>query len=357
MDGVSEAVIKLLYKSITPGTVKTYKQAVKKYKLFCTARGWSDALCDVSVGSAAEWLASLINSHRLTANTIRTHATALSTMRQLEAPGAAGPNPMRSDTIVRLLNAADMVLVEVAKTVRLERLPEEVLTPQLLETARVPLLHGTERSVGQRKVMWAAANLALHGLLRPNEFVGSAAHPDRALQAEQITFKRGQGKATSVVVYPAPREPCTADRLLLALGPTKADPLGKNPPKVIANPVAVQAVWDWMCMRLELGEASSLLFQAPDERPLTAKLLCRVLAECVFTGSGGLFRPRFVGRSFRRGGASSMMLGGASIPDITGMGTWKTPGMVNVYANEQSREERAVAVQTQLHRRYTAARR
>ena len=97
-----------------------------------------------------------------------------------------------------------------------------------------------------------------------------------------------------------------------------------------------------MHLRSTLGPgAADRVFQIPGSPPLTLRALTRALSTALSTQLG---QPtRVLGRSFRQGGATTLLEGGAARADVAAMGRWKGVGMISVYASAASQSSRAAA--------------
>ena len=215
------------------------------------------------------------------------------------------------------------------------------MTAELLEALRPYFAGADPHSV----MLWAAALTATYGLFRPNELFGSARNPDRALRPDAVTFF-SHPRSRAVAGIPPPHADIGSvarpDRFSIRLGITKADPRAKNPDHPVAAPAAVRALWRWMHLRAKLGPGTAdRVFQIPGSPPLTLRALTGALSTALSTHLG---RPtRVLGRSFRQGGATTLLEGGAERADIAAMGRWKGVNMIPVYASAASQNSRAAA--------------
>lgn len=273
--------------------------------------------------------------------------SALSTMHE-ESVWAHLPNPITSDPRVGRL------LTGVAKSRRAVHFADERqkaepersldLTPALLAEL-APL---ASRSDSPRLAMhWAAACLGTFGLLRLNELLGSAAHPERVLRTSQLKFCRTA--ACIPAMLPPQGLAATPDHLELNLLDTKADQLGANPPLRVATPLAVEAVWRWMLARRNLHRASpspgnvpQYIFALPGEDPLTLRTLVRFLQDCLEKAGHG--RPRITGKAFRRGGASAVVAANLPASVAAAAGRWASPHMPLVYASQEAKQRQALEI-------------
>jgi integrase len=331
--------IRLAALATSYNTQRTYEAPIWGYQTHCIENGISPAAIDLTPQTGANYIARLGAEGRLSSGTIRVYRSALSSW-WLQSTFSNGDNPMLSTAVSLVLRGIALSRVELDRANRLRRPRAVEITVELLQEIGAK---GANADDTRSVMMWAAANVALYGFLRPGELLGSYANPARRLRAEQITFstepvpESGQ-RAPGVSLPPRLR----VDRFTIDLGVTKADPLGRNEPKVVAAKPAVDALWLWMSLREGLSpQPNSALFAIPGERPLTMKVLLIWLADwyCV----GGRARPHFTGKGFRRGAASSALASGARRADIAVQGRWKSERMVEVYASKKAKKDREVA--------------
>jgi integrase len=79
----------------------------------------------------------------------------------------------------------------------------------------------------------------------------------------------------------------------------------------------------------------------PDGRALSRNRLLAEIERWLTRLMGA--SPKLTGKAFRRGGASGMLQGGASIPEIMTAGRWRSPAMVGVYASAEAQRRSIVA--------------
>lgn len=331
--------------AISANTARTYAKAVERYQIFCAAQGWDPSPAAVTAVTAAEFIAALGKEGRLCARTICVHRSAVSTWR-LQATLADGPNPLQSVAVERVIKGIARERQPIEAAAQQRRTPTIEVTPALLAAIQPWLLPRPPRGgTPQQLMVWAAANVATYALLRPSELLGSPQHPDRALLASQITFYMTRGSDHVGELGPFGVDPTTLplpDHFTIALGPTKADQQGLNPPIAVAAQPAVHALWLWMHARRDRGPGADhpQLFSNPGFGPLRLFELTAAIADaCVESGRE---RPHITGRAFRRGGASGLMAGGAARPAIRAAGRWRSDAMGEIYASRQSKAERAL---------------
>jgi len=182
-------------------------------------------------------------------------------------------------------------------------------------------------------------------MLRPCEFLGVRKDRSQALRISDVTFFARAGSQEKVDLCPPgelAEQHDEPDRFSLWLGATKADQLAENPPTVIAAAPAVQALWRWMHLRRDLGGEDGPVFAVPGgSGQLSQAELCRYLGEWIAVATDGTV-PKVTGRTFRRGGTSSMLASGAARADIQKQGRWKTASMVDVYSSAAAKQARAI---------------
>jgi len=334
--GFSAEVVRFAGAAISANTQKSYDTPVRAYIAYCAQQGISSAAHHLTAQTGANFLADLGARGKLSGGTIRVYRSALSTWWR-QGTLSDDNNPMLSTACDMVVRGIGLSRVALDKAMRQRRPPAVEITVDLLQElgdagARAP----DTRSV----MMWAAANVALFGFLRPGELLGSYANPKRALRPEQIQFFRVPTPAVG------PRAPSSSsgasalpDHFTIDLGVTKADPFGKDPPKRVAAEPAISALWEWMILRRALGPApGSVLFGIPGEKPLSMAVLLAWLAD--WYAASGRPRPRFTGKGFRRGAASSAMASGADRAVIAGHAHWRSKKMLEVYASEQAQLDR-----------------
>ena len=337
--GFSPDVLRLAGVAISANTRRSYDAPLRRYVAYCSARGLSPLVHDLTAAAGANFLAHLGTLGELASGTIRVYRSALSTWWR-QGTLSDADNPMLSTACDLVVRGIALSRVEIDKANRQRRKPAVEITVQLLQEIGEM---GADAPDTRSVMMWAAANVALYGFLRPGELLGSYANPRRALRPEQIQFfakpSPASGKRAPAASTPVPRQP---DHFTIDLGVTKADPLGKNKPKAVAARPAVEALWAWMTLRGALGPApGSVLFGIPGEKPLSMALLLTWLAD--WYAAFGRPRPRFTGKGFRRGATSSALATGADIADIAEQGRWaggKDSKMPETYASAEAKRQR-----------------
>ena len=352
--------LRLIRTAIATSTRRSYQSSFNAYVEWCEAHGYDGSAARITPVSAGNWLADRASTMKFRSGTIKACRSALSTLWTESM--TEGPNPLESRNIDRLITGITAMLRERdAESSASEKgwdLTPAILREMLPAAKKQWEEEGLDSTVIPRaRMCWAAACLGVFGLLRPGEFIDVAQGPERLLAASAITFfaspgsERPQGllpRGTNVDDYRIP------DRFTIRLGITKADQLGKNPDHVIAAPMGVQALWRWMHIRRDAypegAVVPNFVFVWPRSSHLhgASKFQLRLPA-LNYTLSTWAPRPagcqvRFMGKSFRRGGASAMTASGAPIPDIMAAGRWKSSAMVGVYSNAESKRDRAIAM-------------
>ena len=286
----------------------------------------------------------LARTTALTHATLSVYRAALNTLWVEEAIACGAshlPNPVEDRIVARVLAGIEREKLPSLLAARATAPRPIAMTAELLESLR-PYFAGADPHSVMR---WAAALTAIYGLFRPNELFGSAQNPDRALRPDAVTFF-SHPHSRAIAGAPPPHADISSvplpDRFSIRLGVTKADPRAKNLDHPVAAPAAVRALWRWMHLRAALHPGpTDRVFQVPGSPPLSLKSLTGALSTALSTHLG---RPaRVLGRSFRQGGATTLLEGGAARADVAAMGRWKGVGMISVYASAASQNSRAAA--------------
>jgi hypothetical protein len=345
--------------AISPATRASYRRPQERYIAFIEARDDDTGALPVTVERLTAWLSHEAvgegRSKPLSARSIGVYRSAISTLHEESAYNHL-PNPAQHPVVTRFMKGVVRVKrkeenVERATTSASDSIE---LTPAIIREIEP---HATQ-DIDQRDMpKWAAACMGVFGLLRPNEFLGSPAHPERRMRVSQIKFHTRSGIEVPV---PAAGSPAAADapphHFAIALGGTKADPLGTNPDHIVAARPAVVSLWRWMIERaaadrrsVALGfESDPWLFNLPRDRTLTLPSLVRFLQDWLEAMGHG--RPKIAGRAFRRGGASGMVAAGASRPDTMAAGRWRSAAMVDVYTNRAAKRQALITASERLGR-------
>jgi len=235
----------------------------------------------------------------------------------------------------RVLDGIEQAQAARAQARALSAAPDEaspLLYPTLQRMAFSPH-HARDR------MMKAAAYLAVSAGLRPSELLGSSHAKERALKREQLKFFVDQ--AGTVPVAAAPGGDAAPAVLELTLRITKTSQL-RAVTKLVKAPAAVAAVWAWFAETQARGP-SALLFQLlPGGAPLSTFALCREMERR--HEQSGLGVIRLTGKSWRRGGASTLAMLGYEAGDIAALGWTPDSHQWKRYASDPLvRRQRAIA--------------
>lgn len=217
---------------------------------------------------------------------------------------------------------------------------EKANAPPLLYTTL--MLYAYDPTNPRDHMLFAAAALGVAGALRASEFL--SAEPGRQLTMGQFAFYADAG--ASMRMQPADEAASDAGPVLciLTLRITKTNQHGDTT-KVISAPQAVRALWRWCSF---IGRsAGDPVFVSPIGKTLTASMLTGDLNRR--HAAAGLGRIRYTGKSFRRGGASTLAVHGVAAEDIAAIGWAPGSDMWRLYADDPAvRMARAVAANSQM---------
>jgi hypothetical protein len=322
---------------------------------------------DVTPAMAANFLASFLEPRSKLHLSAASVANYKSGVRHwwLEEMGwpdpATRPNPFESAVSRAVLLGVRREKFEADRSAKVSRAVTESVGPALLEKILPHLIPAgslanvpTATASDDQLMIWAAANIAAAGLLRPNEFLGSLQHKGRALMLSQLQFYVIDCRADmDTLIRTSVEKPVRSlfrpRKVVLTLGSTKADQFGDNAPLEIVEPQAVWALWLWCRRRGEAGYPVKYvheqpLFQVYGEEPLSIRRLCDSIADAIWkTRSRQGRRPHITGRCFRRGGASELVRQGRTLAYIQAIGRWKSAAMPIRYADPSSLAARASA--------------
>jgi hypothetical protein len=340
--GFDDTVLLYTQQSIAPSTARTYEAAIRRWKNYCTAHQLNSSPHAMTTEAAANFLASLAHQNIISSNSIRVYRSALSTYFMQGTLGMQGPNPVDTPAIGMLIRGVKRVK-QPEEAVKAQPPPYALTTAALASIRSIFLRPDDPQSV----MMWAAANLAVYALLRPNEFLGSATYRDRALKPKQITFLLYPRQIIRAQLLPAGSDTSEyelPDRLELQLGVTKTHQDGEKEPIPVAGAQAVEAVWRWVHLRRDLQPKAheSQLFRVPGSPALSCEALTSALTRAVEQATGE--RPRLIGKSFRRGGASTLLAAGTDRKSIEKAGRWTNGRMIEVYADNNAKRQRKTEV-------------
>lgn len=324
--------------AISDNTRRTYAAPIAAYNAYCAARAISPLPVLATV--LAEWLTLIANAGNLRARTLGTYRSAISTYHAESAWGHL-PSPTEAPMIARVMKGITAALRPADVAARAACPPTTDLTPELLAD-----IEATARGDSPATIMrWAAACTHTYGFFRAGELLGSPQHPDRAVAATQVVFYMFPNSGRRAPLLPLGADPAAfamPDRFTIKIGPSKTDPAGIAPPRVVAAYPAVAALWRWVHARRDEGAAGPLLFHARGEPPLIMPRLLSYLElhrTAAHAGNG-----RLTGKTFRRGAASAVIASNVPRADAAAAGGWRSESMLEVYANQIAKTQRAIAV-------------
>jgi hypothetical protein len=278
------------------------------------------------------------------ASSFRSYRSALSTF--WANAGGTGSNPLLDPSISRAVTGYAKLRSEQDAKIRAERRETIPLTVELLADV-TPHALGARGGSPRDVMLWAAACMLVFGLNRCNEVFASTRLHRPPLPARAVQFFRSPASVLPRALCPEgawQREP-VPDHYSVALGSTKADPLGANPDQRIAAEPAVRALWRWAHIRRDLGGGlDDPLFAVPGGCALKRTELWTEVARWVALASGSAVAPKVTGKAFRRGGNQSLVAAGASVPELMHAGRWRSSGMPAVYSSAAANGARALHV-------------
>ena len=255
-------------------------------------------------------------------------------------------NPWCNPLISRILDGIERVNAPRELAIKRSKEKEEPLwmTTDLLAQVTPLLIEGhTSRRYGP--LMTAAAHAMVYGLLRPNELLAkSIDKPERAILMENIIFKSRSGMliTPSISRLKVDIYSLGVERVILDLGITKTDQAGNYKPVEIYAETPIKYLWQWMCMRMELQadkpKYPKFAFIKDDGKPLTWSSLVQTINKYVTSLPQNESQQRISGKSFRRGGAATLMSNGTSTEQAAVLGRWKRTQMVGLYAGDIGRQ-------------------
>ena len=281
----------------------------------------------------AGWFALLSELGRHTPETLRTYASALRRQHvddALAAGVASEPNPLDDPLVQHTLTGARKILAGRRVAVALANpAPIPGVRLQQLSMDRAAFLPAG--ATPDQRMLWAATRLAIDGMLRPNEFLGSKNAGRGPLEVNQIRFFTAEDRPISVEEGGRVAAP---SYFTLQLGQAKNDQFARKPAKFLRDGETVSAMWRWMNERLDLGAGDSpFVFSYPGVK-LSGVVLKARLREHF---------PGFTLKSLRRGGTAERVAANVPIAEIARHGGWASgEAMVRRYAGAASFQERAV---------------
>ena len=325
---LSASALKFAHGAISANTHRTYQSGITRFTEYCKGASIPLTVAGITPVVVANWVAHLAESTSLTAGTIGGYKSALRSWFLELSLWNGTPNPFESPVASQIYAGVRRERIKADLLAKANRPMSIAIGPKLLLRLKPRLDTGGMRAT----MMWAAACLASHSLLRPNEFLGSYQLKDRAMRPEQIAFFAYEGKETI-----APPGGPLPHRYTIRLGVTKADQEGANAPLLVDAPMAVNALWRWFGMRPPSTDPQ--LFRLPGESPLSIASLTESIANAC--RADGLGEIEITGKCFRRGGCSDMVAAGFTTAQIQTVGRWQSSAMVNTYADPASRRARA----------------
>ena len=318
--------------AINGNTRKGYESVGRQYAAFCAAQG--RAARPITGELLARWFAVLSELGRHNPDTLRTYGSAMRhwhAEESLLAGASAEPNPMDDPLVQRTLLGARKILAGAMVAARqaqpaAERAPGVRL--QQMDAARAAFL--LRAASPEHRMLWAAMRMAIDGMLRPNEFLGSKNAGRGPLEVGQVLFHDSADRAVAVG---EDRRAAAPSYYTLQLGQAKNDAFASKPAKVLRDPQTVAALWDWMHERLDLGASTPYVFAYPGMKLSGTALKLRMQEQF----------PGFTLKSLRRGGAAERVAANVPMADIAQQGGWACEAMVGLYAGPAAFRERAAA--------------
>lgn len=288
------------------------------------------------------WLAALGAAGTLQPASISVYKSAMQTQHELDFDGV---NPWQSVRVRRLLGG-----IRRTAAARPRAEPTLALTPAVIASitriAPASLLGVDSHS----RMLYAAIMTATHAMLRPSELLGAPKLAERALTTSRITFfeRASDSRVASLRARLADALHALPDRFEIALGASKADQSGSNPPVIVAAPSAVRALWVWMHVRRALvgGSTDDRVFisRAPHSTRiigLSKDALCTHVSAALTAAR--IAHPRITGKAFRRGGASALTASGASTSTIAAALRHRSLHVQDRYSDAASKVARLTA--------------
>lgn len=279
---------------------------MRSYEQYCQRR--SRVPHPIRADYAADWLSSLAAAGQHKSSTLAGYKSALHTaFEQARTFDDTRANPMDHPNFRRLLEGI----------ARAKAPQEQAARQQALHTTADPLTFDIVKQLrelhrdsdARESMLFAATALAVAGVLRPSELLGSSKLPDRALRLRQLTLLNGEGQPIRLQSSQLP----AAARLHLQV--SKTDQRQRGVDKEITAPTAVQALHTWLLHRQ--GKPEERIFELAGKPLTTYALLAHLRRQLPRIGQSSF---TLTGKSFRRGGASSLALLGVPAEDIARAG-------------------------------------
>ena len=328
--------------AIAVGTQKSYATGVRHFEQYCASRGW-DATA-VTSARAAEWLAHMADSDRVSTNTISVYRSALSShYMTTQALTSTAPNPWLHDGIGVMLRGVKRVKAPAEARARDAQPDTPVVDMDMVRTISAVTSHDSEADM----MMLAAVALAVAGGLRPSELLGGPKPHlcDRALHVDQLVFfadDTGNHRISDAECAAPDYARIVPYHCVVTLRVSKTDQHHRGVSKQIAAPIAVRALWAWRHMRSRSADSDARLFML-DGVALSMDVLVAYTQRVL--RANGHRELTLKAKCFRRGLASTLAAQGVPAADISVGGHWSTKGtMWKTYANTAARDKRARAV-------------
>jgi hypothetical protein len=192
---------------------------------------------------------------------------------------------------------------------------------------------------------YAAICLAVACLMRPSEMLGAAKRQSRALTLEQFTwFEDEQGERRMGGQPTLSSRPAVGE---VRIRVSKTDQEGRGISKIFAAPTALDALWRWWCfLHRNPTSPSQLMFCMAGERPLTTGALTR---HTQLKAAELNIVAEIKGRSWRRGGASSLAGTGIDEEALRDAGHWAEESSAHKrYTDAAAKRKRVIATSKAL---------
>lgn len=334
---MSAAAQQFMRGALAPSTRSSYQTALNNYMRWRGSHHLNSILQDTTPHDVSEWLTHLALHQRRSSTTIDVYRAALRTML-IEEQGLSGAvntgteaascNPCDHVTVMRVLKG---IKRKGARTESMQR-AEQSATPLTVAMIRSIYAAGVVTTLSDQR-SFAALTLGVCAFLRPGEFVGK-----QPITWSQLMFYREDGTQTLVG---------TPDYFTLRLHTSKTDQMGRGRVIHVATAVSVQAMWVWYQSRPLTSSPLTPVF-------LNVAGVCLSLPRLLATISVWLCRAgypspalRIRGRSFRRGGASSMAAAGESAATIQRAGRWASDA-ATLYIGHQAAVTRTIEASRRL---------
>ncbi len=311
-------------------TRASYGSASKSFADYCV--GIEPLDYSITEGRVADWIVSLADGGQHAGSTITAYLSAISTEWVNRTAGEVnrGPNPTSAEWVRRVLQGIQNELAAIDQKHRQERYVEPLLMATLKRIRNQFTVEG--KFVDKLELsIFAAATLGVAALLRPNALCGSQHYKERGVKAEHIRF------------FTAGRSPMsrtsteTPDHFTLFVPIDKTDQGRKGNERTISAPTAVEPMWLLWCQ----SEPEGTLFMNKKGKPMRCETITSRI-KVALRIAGYAHVDSFSGRSFRRGGASSLAEAGVHGDPLARAGAWAANSHVpqRYIGAEQHRQQR-----------------